>query len=57
MTGVAAFTLWAHLDIVQFLNAFATVYTLGALVAIALMIRGPIRLAQGIGATPMVVPR
>ncbi len=46
MTGVAALTLWAHLDIVQFLNAFATVYTWGALVAIALMIRGPIRLAQ-----------
>ena len=57
MTGVAVLTLWAHLDIVQFLNAFATVYTLGALVAIALMIRGPIRLAQGIGATPMAVPR
>ncbi|MFZ0610464.1 MAG: hypothetical protein WBD53_16315 [Xanthobacteraceae bacterium] len=46
MTGVAALTLWAHLDIVQFLNAFATVYTWGALIAIALMIRGPIRLAQ-----------
>lgn len=46
MTGVAALTLWAHLDIVQFLNAFATVYTWGALVAIALMIRGPIKLAQ-----------
>lgn len=46
MTGVAALTLWAHLDIVQFLNAFATVYALGAFVAIALMIRGPIRLAQ-----------
>jgi len=46
MTGVAALTLWAHLDIVQFLNAFATVYMWAALVAIALMIRGPIKLAQ-----------
>jgi len=46
MTGVALLTIWAHLDIVQFLNAFAAVYTCGALVAIALMIRGPIRLAQ-----------
>ncbi len=46
MTGVAALTIWAHLDIVQFLNAFAAVYTCGALVAIALMIRGPIRLSQ-----------
>jgi len=56
MTGVAALTLWAHLDIVQFLNAFATVYMWGALVAIALMVRGPIRLAQGIGATAVAVP-
>ncbi len=46
MTGVAALTLWAHLDIVQFLNAFAAVYTCGALIAIAFMIRGPIRLSQ-----------
>ena len=32
MTGVAALTIWAHFDIVQFLNAFAAVYTCGALV-------------------------
>ncbi|MGB7034788.1 MAG: hypothetical protein WBD71_04620 [Xanthobacteraceae bacterium] len=57
MTGIAAMTLWAHLDIVQFLNAFATVYTLGALVAIALMIRGPIRLAQDIDGTSFAAPR
>jgi O-antigen/teichoic acid export membrane protein len=57
MTGVAAVTLWAHLDIVQFLNAFATIYTWGALIAIALMVRGPIRLAQDIGATPLAMPQ
>ena len=46
MTGVIALTIWAHFDILQFLNAFAAVYTCGALVAVALMIRGPIRHAH-----------
>jgi len=46
MTGIAALTIWAHLDIVQFLNGFAAVYTCGALASIALMIRGPIRRAH-----------
>jgi O-antigen/teichoic acid export membrane protein len=46
MTAVAVATVVLHLDIVQFLNAFASTYTLGALVAIVLMIRGPIRQAH-----------
>ncbi len=57
MTGVIALTIWAHFDILQFLNAFALVYTCGALVAVALMIRGPIRHAQDLGATPTAVTR
>ena len=46
MTAVAIATAVLHLDIVRFLNAFASTYTLGALVAIVLMIRGPIRHAH-----------
>ena len=50
MTGVAALAVWAHFDIVQFLNAYAAVYTCGALATVALMIRGPIRLAHELAA-------
>jgi hypothetical protein len=46
MTAVAAATALLRLDMVQFLNAFASTYTLGALIAIVLMIRGPIRHAH-----------
>lgn len=57
MIGVAALTIWAQFDILQFLNAYAAVYTCGALVAVAMMIRGPIRLAHGISGAPTVVPQ
>ena len=57
LSGVAAFAVWAHLDIVQFLNAYAAVYTCGALATVALMIRGPIRLAHEMRGTPAVVSR
>jgi hypothetical protein len=46
MTGVGAFAILAHLDIVQFLDAYVVVYTCGAIAAAVLMIRGPIRLAH-----------
>lgn len=46
LTAIAAFAVWAHFDIVQFLNAYAAAYTCGALATVALMIRGPIRLAH-----------
>jgi hypothetical protein len=46
LTAGAAFALWAHLDIVAFLNVYAAIYTCGALATVALMIRGPIRLAH-----------
>ena len=42
----------AHLDIVQFLEAYAAVYTCGAIAAVVLMIRGPIRLAHEGAALP-----
>jgi hypothetical protein len=57
MTGVAAFTVIGHLDIVQFLEAYAAVYACGAIAAVVLMIRGPIRLAHEIAALPEVAPR
>ena len=57
LSGVAAFAVWAHLDIVQFLNAYAAVYTCGALATVALMIRGPIRLAHEMRGTPAVASR
>jgi len=57
LTAVAAFAVWAHLDIVQFLNAYAAVYTCGALATVALMIRGPIRLAHEVPGAPAVAPR
>jgi O-antigen/teichoic acid export membrane protein len=57
MTGVAAYAVIGHLDIVGFLTAYAAVYTCGALAAVVLMIRGPIHLAHGIAAAPKVAPR
>jgi hypothetical protein len=46
MSGVGILTVVAHLDLVQFLEAFAAVYCCGAMAAVVLMIRGPIRLAH-----------
>jgi len=57
MTSVAAFAVIGHLDIVQFLEAYAAVYACGAVAAVVLMIRGPIRLAHQIVALPEVAPR
>ncbi len=57
MPGVAAFTVIGHLDIVQFLEAYAAVYACGAVAAVVLMIRGPIRLAHEIVVQPEVAPR
>jgi len=45
MTGVAALAILAHFDIVRFLEAYVAVYSCGAIAALVLMIRGPIRLA------------
>jgi hypothetical protein len=57
MTGVGAYAVLAHIDIVQFLEAYVAVYTCGAVVAVVLMIRGPIRLAHEIAAVPGGAPR
>jgi O-antigen/teichoic acid export membrane protein len=57
MTGVGAFAILAHFDIVQFLKAYAGVYTCGAIAAVVLMIRGPIRLAHAVAGLPEVAPR
>jgi hypothetical protein len=46
MTGVGAFAIIAHLDIVHFLEAYAAVYACGAAAAVVLMIRGPFRAAH-----------
>jgi O-antigen/teichoic acid export membrane protein len=46
MTAGAAVALWAHSDIVQFLNIYTAIYTCGAIATVGLMIRGPIRLAH-----------
>jgi hypothetical protein len=46
MTGMAAMAMLTHFDIVQFLNAYAAIYTCGAIATVGLMIRGPIRLAH-----------
>jgi hypothetical protein len=54
LTGIAAFAVWAHFDIVHFLNAYAAAYTCGALATVALMIRGPIRQAHEIPGAPAV---
>jgi hypothetical protein len=47
MLGLGVVTTLAHLNIVQFLEGYAVVYSWGALATVALMIRGPIRLAHG----------
>ncbi len=57
MTGVGAFAILAHLDIVQFLEAYAAVYSCSAIAAVVLMIRGPIRLAHQVAALPEAAPR
>jgi len=57
MTGVGVFAVFAHLDIVQFLEAYVAVYTCGAIAAVVLMIRGPIRLAHEVAALPEAAPR
>jgi O-antigen/teichoic acid export membrane protein len=57
MTGVAACAILAHFDIVQFLEAYVAVYTCGAIAAVVLMIRGPIRLAHQVAALPDPVRR
>jgi O-antigen/teichoic acid export membrane protein len=57
MTGVAACAILAHFDIVQFLEAYAAVYSCGAIAAVVLMIRGPIRLAHQVAALPDPVRR
>jgi hypothetical protein len=55
MSGVGVFAIVAHLDIVQFLEAYTAVYCCGAIAAVVLMIRGPIRLAHH--ALPEAAPR
>jgi len=45
MTAVAAYAVAYRLDIVHFLEAYTAVYACGAIASVALMIRGPIRLA------------
>ena len=57
MTGVGAWAILAHLDIVQFLEAYVAVYSCGAIAAVVLMIRGPIRLAHQVAALPDPVRR
>lgn len=57
MTGIGAFAVLAHLDIVQFLEAYVAVYTCGAMAAVVLMIRGPIRLAHKAAAAPEAASR
>ncbi len=46
LSAAAVLVIWAGFDIVQFLNAYAAVYTCGAIATVGLMIRGPIRLAH-----------
>lgn len=46
MTVMAGMAVWTHFDILQFLNAYAAIYTCGAIATVGLMIRGPIRLAH-----------
>ncbi|HXY22389.1 MAG TPA: hypothetical protein VEI29_06870, partial [Burkholderiaceae bacterium] len=57
MTCVAVYTFAVPLNIVQFLEAYTVVYACGALAAIVLMIRGPIRRAYGVPGTPKVALR
>jgi O-antigen/teichoic acid export membrane protein len=46
MTIVGGLAIIVRFDIVQFLEAYTAVYTCGAVAAVVLMIRGPIRLAH-----------
>jgi hypothetical protein len=46
MTGIGAFAIATHLDIVHFLEAYAAVYACGAFAAVVMMVRGPFRLAH-----------
>jgi O-antigen/teichoic acid export membrane protein len=57
MTGVGACAIFAHLDIVQFLEGYVAVYSCGAIAAVVLMIRGPIRFAHQVAALPQPAPR
>ena len=57
MTGVGVVALLGHLDFVQFLEAYVAVYTCGAMAAVVLMIRGPIRLAHEVAGVPQPARR
>ena len=57
MTGVAFLAFARELSIVEFLEAYTAVYACGALAAVVLVIRGPIRFAYGIAGAPKVAPR
>ncbi|MGH6683523.1 MAG: hypothetical protein ACRECA_06295, partial [Pseudolabrys sp.] len=57
MTGVGALAIFTHLDIVQFLETYTAVYACGAMAAVVLMIRGPIRLAHQATILPEAAPR
>jgi len=52
MTGVGAIAVFAHLDIVQFLEAYVAVYCCAAIASMVLMVRGPIRLAHEVAILP-----
>jgi hypothetical protein len=57
MTCVAVYAFASSLNIVQFLEAYTLVYACGALAAVFLVIRGPIRRAYGVAGTPKVALR
>ena len=57
MTCVGVVALLGHLDFVQFLEAYVAVYACGAMAAVVLMIRGPIRLAHEAAGVPQPAPR
>jgi O-antigen/teichoic acid export membrane protein len=57
MTCVAVYTFASSLNIVEFLEAYTLVYACGAVAAVVLLIRGPIRRAYGIAGTPKVALR
>lgn len=57
MTIAAAFVMVGHLDIIRFLELYTVIYSCGALGALVVMIRGPIRHAYGVGVTPKVALR
>ena len=49
MTGLGLVAIVVRLDIVQFIAAYAAIYSAGALVAAVMMVRGPFRLAHDKG--------